>query len=76
MFCSHKFNKVLDGHQYCEKCGKAVAAPCNHKWKRIDGYEVNRELYPGKKIKVAFVYVLECAVCGNLKRERIEAEGE
>lgn len=34
-FCLHKFGKVENGYQYCQKCGIAIAAPkinCNHKW--------------------------------------------
>jgi len=31
-FCKHKFNRIENGYQYCDKCGKAIPVICNHKW--------------------------------------------
>jgi hypothetical protein len=36
MFCFHKYSEVKEDFQYCLKCGKAIVAPCPHKWAEIE----------------------------------------
>lgn len=65
--CKHKYGTVQeDGYQYCEKCGKAIAAPCNHEWKRIKVVEV--EEYGNK---VGDIFVDECTKCLKIRKEGV-----
>lgn len=64
--CKHKYGKIEDGFQYCEKCGKAISAPariCSHKYQNKDQLKrTNR--FGGS----SFVYVMACAHCGDIKK--------
>lgn len=64
MFCNHKYGKVEDGYQYCEKCGKARLVKCNHKWEEV---EVYTKTYYGKS--VGEIYVLRCEHCGEMEQK-------
>jgi hypothetical protein len=74
MFCNHKYGKVEDGYQYCEKCGKATliglpeVLPCQHYWKVIKSYEVSNRLY-GNIYKHQFI--LQCDKCGEIKNQEL-----
>jgi hypothetical protein len=74
----HKFGKVIDGHQYCEKCGlakipaiPATPHPCEngHVWKIIAelNYTGDYTKY-GQFIKWSDVKVSQqCTKCGEIK---------
>ena len=67
MFCFHKYNKVEDGYQYCKKCGKAIVAPCSHKWELIKTLEVSNA-FSGDKAN-HYIFVLQCSNCGILEQK-------
>lgn len=61
-FCSHKYGKIEDGYQYCEKCCKAIKIPCSHKWEKYS----NLTDKSGGRDKVVG-NVLRCIHCGDMK---------
>lgn len=66
MFCWHKYGKVEDGYQYCEKCGKAIVSPCAHKWKRVEAFDV-KDVFLNGRVRY-HIYVYECEKCGEVKK--------
>lgn len=73
MFCKHKYGKIDNGYQYCEKCGKAIVAPCAHKWKILQ--EIHRYPYSfGEKgdIPSGIVKIFICERCGITRKETIQ----
>jgi hypothetical protein len=68
---NHKYDKVQeDGYQYCKNCGKAILAPCNHKWVliheiKMDGWDPSGKMWIYKK-------VYECETCRAVRTETIE----
>lgn len=68
-FCRHKYGKIDDGFQYCEKCGVALVAPtkeCQHVWEQIDELRHQNSL-TGKIFKRT--WILRCKKCGEMKQE-------
>ena len=69
--CRHQYGEVNEqGYQYCTKCGNANnigKIQCTHKWKIKDEYvKINRFT----SITTAYVYILQCQLCGELKEFR------
>lgn len=67
-FCKHKYGKVDDGFQYCEKCGKAESAPektCSHKWEEFTTLTVSNRF---THHTMEYIYVMKCSVCGEMKK--------
>ena len=68
MICKHIYRKVQrDGYQYCEKCGKAIAAPkkqCSHKWEQIAICEKSNALTNNVN---NIIRTLQCKICGDIK---------
>ena len=63
----HKFEKqIIEGYQYCEKCGKAIPVECNHKWETIVETEISPEYNP--RVYIAKMYILKCISCGEIKK--------
>ena len=66
--CKHKYGKVEDGFQYCEKCGKAIPAPekiCSHNWTEVAkfGFGPAWADYTSH-----FDYIMKCSHCGDMKK--------
>lgn len=66
--CEHKFGTVQkDGYQYCEKCGKAILAPCKHDWKAHSSYT----LVQWGSVATGRILVYECQKCKAIRKESI-----
>jgi len=63
--CNHKYGEVKGRYQYCEKCGKAIIAPCLHKWVKIDKIE-SSYLVAGNVNEI--IYVNRCSLCGVIEK--------
>ena len=63
MFCRHKFGKVEDGYQYCEKCGKAFVVSCSHRWQSVQEVIMKQWGVPSGKI-----IVQQCTRCGEIQK--------
>jgi hypothetical protein len=75
MFCFHKWNKVVDGYQYCDKCGKARTVECNHKWKTISTSDLRkRSSITREFIKIGNLYSSVCERCGIHRLEECKIE--
>lgn len=66
--CNHKFGTVVDGYQYCEKCGLAKTAECPHHYVELGVF--------GKGLRFSesyykHIYVLQCSKCGDIKQVEI-----
>lgn len=74
MFCNHKYGKVEGKYQYCQKCGKAIVAPCAHKWKRM--YSREYKTYNGFNILTngGTIYFYECKICGEAKTVKFSTD--
>ena len=69
--CNHKLGKVEnDGYQYCDKCGKASIAPCNHDWEKMHDLESTSRLMNTGPI--AFIYIHKCRKCSEIKKDYID----
>ena len=74
MWCSHKYGKIEDGYQYCEKCGKAIVAPlikpapCVHKWKEFSTIK-QRGPWDGDYRQTGWMF--RCELCGEMKKVSI-----
>ena len=68
IFCFHKFDKVMDGYQYCVKCGIARKVECPHKWETIR--IINEKSWRDNIHRI--IYIKECVRCGELKQIDIE----
>lgn len=71
--CKHKYGKVEDGYQYCEKCGKAITAPlrqCNHKWVELTQYTVSNIV--GHNV-TGNIYIMRCEHCGEMDKVVVSA---
>jgi hypothetical protein len=68
MCIGHKYGKVEDGYQYCIKCGYARNIPHEHHWIKTEQISVYGS---NGKIPVAYVYVYNCSICGEIKKVRI-----
>jgi len=66
IFCKHKFGKIEDGYQYCERCGKAIVAPCAHQWNLIQEATMKWFGTPTGKI-----IVQQCSRCGEIRKTDI-----
>lgn len=66
MIHAHKYGKIENGYQYCEKCGKARHIECNHKWSVIETYK--KYAFRGAPRPYSFIYIMQCAVCGDIKK--------
>jgi len=65
--CKHKFGRVEDRYQYCDKCGTAKAAPareCEHVWQEVTQMNTTSRLN-GSLQKIT--YVMKCTKCANMK---------
>ena len=74
MFCRHKYGTVKDGHQYCDKCGKAVSAPeriCGHEWTKKESYKERMAPLLGGRL-TGLINIMECNHCGKMKKEVID----
>jgi transcription elongation factor Elf1 len=70
MFClpfTHKYGKVENRYQYCEKCGKARLVKCNHKWDHVENVQFDLDVLSTKVIRV-----LRCENCGEMKNFKIK----
>jgi Fe2+ or Zn2+ uptake regulation protein len=65
MFHTHKFGKIIDGYQYCEKCGKAEPVKCIHIWNIYKEKHVFGPL--SKTIPQRIIIVLQCTKCGEIE---------
>jgi len=73
MFCIHKYGEIKSGYQYCQKCGKAIAAPrpaCKHEWVTTETITVH-DCHTDKEKSI--IFVLRCAICGEIKSTRIDS---
>lgn len=69
--CKHKYGKIEDGYQYCEKCGLARPAPpreCEHKWVKHTEFEGGNIL--SNHIS-SHIYVMSCSNCGEIKQVKV-----
>ena len=65
--CNHKFGKVKDGYQYCEKCGKAIPVPCNHNWVVESKFNLHNIV---SNYQTGTQYILRCTKCGEMMEEK------
>ena len=68
--CKHKWGKVEEGYQYCEKCGKARAAPekiCSHHWVEMDSYKLSNIFSRDRDSFNSVTYIMRCSGCGEMK---------
>lgn len=63
MFCNHKWGKIENGYQYCEKCGKARLVKCNHLWEPFREIKVYNDLGG-----IYHKYIFKCKNCGKIKK--------
>ena len=72
MFCRHKYGKIEDGYQYCEKCGRAISAParvCSHEWVAHDR---TKNMSPwGDGACSDIITTLQCKLCGTMKNHSV-----
>ena len=73
MFCFHKYGKIENGYQYCQKCGKVIAVPCNHKWETKSEESVNQS-YGARLIHKGSFFILRCINCGEIKKSEIRVD--
>ena len=68
MFCFHKWDKPDPETRYqtCTKCGKAIVAPCPHKWKKSGVFDVTR-----LGLRKGQAWVFTCEKCGEVKQQRV-----
>ena len=66
MSCSHKYDVVIDGYQYCKKCGIALSAPCTHCWVTIETKTIQKNINKKESIPRK-LYTLKCSICGDYK---------
>lgn len=65
--CKHKFGRIEDGYQYCEKCGKAFAVErpeCKCSWEEIEHYTITNTVMGNT---LTHIYVLRCKYCGRME---------
>ena len=69
MFCFHKWSKVEDRYQTCQKCGKTRVVSCAHKWKIINTSNI---LYydDGRKKIIGYIFTMQCSHCGEIKSKK------
>ena len=70
MFCFHKYGKIDNNYQYCEKCGKAKIIPCFHTWQLTK--EINVFSWINSSLPEYFVHIYHCIKCGEVKKIRID----
>lgn len=64
----HKYGKIIDGYQYCDKCGKARPVGCSHKW-LDNGHLKQSNALQGNVFNI--IYILRCEKCGDIKKVSI-----
>ena len=73
MFCNHKYGKIEEKYQYCQKCGKAIVAPCTHKWKEKYRREYEQSNGFGLMSEAGTILFYECEICGETKTVKFKS---
>lgn len=72
MFCFHKYGEIKERYQYCQKCGKAIVAPCAHYWKCV---EISPLWLVDKPTEGqnpnSIIWHLQCEICGEMKQYKL-----
>lgn len=70
--CRCKYDHVIDdkGYQYCVKCGKAIKAPCVHKWEIKNTYSSVDKSF-GIEHTNYISYILVCTKCGTIGEKKV-----
>ena len=75
-FCKHKYGKVENSFQYCEKCGAArhISVQCSHMWKTISNSDITRCLVKGISSDsdpvIGEIFILKCQKCGEIIQKK------
>lgn len=62
MFCFHRYDKPIDRHQACKKCGAVRVVKCAHAWVNTGAL---KESFLGRTY--SFKVQLTCKNCGEIK---------
>ena len=66
MCLRHKYGKIENGYQYCQNCGKAIIAPCNHKYYLIKEIRMNGMGWTDDYI----IIMSRCSICGEIRKDK------